>query len=442
VAGKATCNEQAARPDTIQLARPQPQPRTDMNLIQRVQDILLKPKETWPQIAQETASTASIYNPYVLALAAIPAVAGFIGMSLLGMGGFGFSMRVPVASGLVNMVAGYAMTLAIVWVMAWVVNSLAPTFGGSRDAVAALKVVAYASTAAFVGGVANLVPMLGILALLAAIYSIYLLYLGLPALMKCPPGKAGAYTAVVVVCGIVITVVLGSIWARMMPGPGMHMGGGAMGGAEIAIKTPQGEVKVDGNRLEDMARKMEEAGKRMEAAQKSGDSAAAGKAMGDIVGAMAGAAGGSLPVSAQELKALLPEKVGALPRTSYEAEGGQAMGFSASTAKGKYSAGDQQLELSIMDMGGMAGLAALAGWANVTVDRDSDGKIEKVYKQGERTVREEYQKDGSRTEMTVILKNGVMVEAHGDKVDRAMVQKAIESLDLAKLETLKRPTKP
>lgn len=413
-----------------------------MNLIQRVQDILLKPKETWPQIAQETASTASIYNPYVLALAAIPAVAGFIGMSLLGMGGFGFSMRVPVASGLVNMVAGYAMTLAMVWVMAWVVNSLAPTFGGSRDAVAALKVVAYASTAAFVGGVANLVPMLGILALLAAIYSIYLLYLGLPVLMKCPPGKAGAYTAVVVVCGIVIAVVLGSIWARMMPGPGMHMGGGAMGGAEIAIKTPQGEVKVDGNRLEDMARKMEEAGKRMEAAQKSGDSAAAGKAMGDIVGAMAGAAGGSLPVSAQELKALLPEKVGALPRTSYEAEGGQAMGFSASTAKGKYSAGDQHLELSIMDMGGMAGLAALAGWANVTVDRDSDGKIEKVYKQGERTVREEYQKDGSRTEMTVILKNGVMVEAHGDKVDRAMVQKAIESLDLAKLETLKRPTKP
>ena len=46
-----------------------------MSLIQRVQDILLKPKETWPIIAGEGGDTASIYSGYVIYLAAIPAVA-------------------------------------------------------------------------------------------------------------------------------------------------------------------------------------------------------------------------------------------------------------------------------------------------------------------------------------------------------------------------------
>ena len=54
-----------------------------MNLIQRVQDILLKPKQTWPVIAQESADTASIYTGYVVILAAIPAIAGFIGLLVL-----------------------------------------------------------------------------------------------------------------------------------------------------------------------------------------------------------------------------------------------------------------------------------------------------------------------------------------------------------------------
>ena len=49
---------------------------------------------------------------------------------------------------------------------------------------------------------------------------------------------------------------------------------------------------------------MEEAAQRMEAAQKSGDSAAAGKAMGEMMGAIPAA---RTPIAAQDLKALLPE---------------------------------------------------------------------------------------------------------------------------------------
>lgn len=416
-----------------------------MALIQRVQDILLKPKDTWPTIAQEPASVGSIYNGYVIYLAAIPAIATFIGLSLVGVGGFGMGLRLPIVTGLVNMVVGFVLSLVMVFVLALIVDALAPTFGGTKNQIAALKVVAYGSTAGFVGGIFSLLPALSILGLLAALYSIYLIYTGLPVLMRCPPGKAGAYTAVVIVCGIVLGILIGVISSLFMPSRGFGgmggmggMGGGGPGGADGTISTPGGEVKIDTGKLEAMAKKMEEAGKRMEEAQNSGDSAAAGKAMGDIMSAMGGAA---VPIAPHELKALLPDAIGDLKRESFEAQGSQAMGIAGSSAKGSYVSGDRRVRLSITDAGGLAGLAALAGWANTTVDRETDTEVEKVYKQGNRTVHEEYRKDGSRGEVTVILANGVIVEAEGDKVDLAGLRKIVEGVNLATLESMQRPAK-
>lgn len=412
-----------------------------MNLIQRVQDILLKPKDTWPVIAQESTDTGSIYGGYLIYLAAIPAIAGFIGLSVVGIGGFGINMRIPVMSGLVNMVVSFVLSLVMVFVLSLIVDALAPTFGGTKSGISALKLVAYGSTAGFLGGIFSLLPALSILGLLAALYSIYLIYTGVPVMMKCPPEKALAYTAVVIVCGIVAMVVLAVVSSAVLPSHGMHMGG-MMGdrGGDMTIKTPGGEVKIDSSKMEDMAKKMEEAGKRMEAAQKSGDGAAVGKAMSEMMGAMTGVAG--TPIPAQELKALLPESLGDLKRESYEAQGGEAMGVAGSSAKASYGAGDKKVQLSVTDMGGLAGLAALAGWANMTVDRETNDQIEKVYKQGARTVREESRKDGSRSEMTVILGNGVLVEAKGSGVDPAVLKKVIEGVDLGKIESMKRATKP
>jgi hypothetical protein len=190
-----------------------------MSLLERIQAILLRPKETWPVIAAEPADTATIYSNYLVFLAAIPAIAGFIGPTLVGVGGFGMSVRMPIVTGLIQLIVGYVLALVIIFVMALIVDALAPTFGGSRSPINALKVVAYASTAGFVGGIFNLLPALSILGLLCALYSIYLLYTGLPVLMRCPPDKAAAYTAVVVICGIVAMVVLGAIVSMFSPSP-------------------------------------------------------------------------------------------------------------------------------------------------------------------------------------------------------------------------------
>ena len=410
-----------------------------MNLVQRVKDILLAPKTTWPQIAQEPADVKSLYANYIVFLAAIPAIATFIGLSVFGIGAFGVSYRVPVMSGLVNMVVGYVLSLGIVFVLALVVDALAPTFGGVRNPINALKLVAYGATASFVGGIFGLLPSLSILTLLFAIYTVYLIYTGLPVVMKCPPEKAVGYTATIMLCGIVAGVVIAVVSAAVMPSRGMGMAGLGGEGGDLTISTPGGKVSIDTSQMEQMARKMEEAGKRMEAAQQSGDSAAAGKAMGEVLGALAG--GGGTPMATQDLKAMLPATLLGLPRQSYEARSGQAMGIGGSGARASYGAGAEKVELAITDMGGIGAFAMVAGFASVSGESESDGKVEKTYRQGARTVHEEYRKDGSHADVTVFLGNGIMVSAVGQRVDTAALKRALDEAGLDRIESVKRAGK-
>ena len=151
-------------------------------LIERVKNILVKPKAEWPVIAAEPATVADLYKNYIVILAAIPAVFGFIKSSLIGisMPMIG-TFRVPIGTGLVQAVIQYALALGLTYVMALIIDALAPTFGGQKNQVQALKTAAYSYTASWVASVAQIVPWVGFLAVIAGgIYGIYLMYLGLP----------------------------------------------------------------------------------------------------------------------------------------------------------------------------------------------------------------------------------------------------------------------
>jgi hypothetical protein len=110
-------------------------------------------------------------------------------------------------------------------------------------------------------------------------------------------------------------------------------------------------------------------------------------------------------------------------------------------AKASYAGGDQRAQLTITDVGGLAGFASMAAWANVTVDKETPDGIEKVYKDGGRTIHEESRKDGSHAEYTVILKNGVIVETSGDHVDGATLKSMASGVDLDAIEAMKRHAK-
>lgn len=395
----------------------------------RVQNILLKPGTTWPEIEAEPATLSSIYRNYLLLLAAIPALAGFIGLSLIGVGVFGVNVRVPLVSGLVNMVVGYVLSLVMVWVLALVVDGLAPTFGGTRNPLNAFKLVAFGSTAGFVGGIFTLLPALSMLGLLAALYSIYLLYTGLPVLMKSPRERATAYTAVVVVCGIVAGALLAVVSSLLTPGPLGGLGAAGADAGNVTFKLPGSDISLDTRKMDEMARKLEKA-------QASGDPSAVAQAATEALGAVVGS--GGKPFSAEELKALLPEKLDGLKRESLETQAGAAVGMAGTFVSARYVGDGKSLEVAVNDYGGGAAIMAAAAWANVTRDRETAGEVEKIYKKGGRTFSENYRKDGSSAEAMVLLENGVTVESRGEGLAIGPVRASLESLPLDRIAQLKR----
>jgi hypothetical protein len=184
------------------------------SLVNRAKSILMQPKSEWPVIDAEPSSTGSIYMGYVLPLAAIPAICGAVWIARYAPG---FAVKYAVWR--------YVSALISPFVLALIIDALAPTFGGQKSQLQALKVAAYSSTAVWVAGLFMLIPGLGLLSILG-LYSLYLLYLGLPVLMKAPADKALGYTVATIVAAIVIFVVLGALGNAM----GLGAGYGALSG--------------------------------------------------------------------------------------------------------------------------------------------------------------------------------------------------------------------
>lgn len=184
-----------------------------MNLVTRVQGLILKPKEEWEKIKGEPATVADLFKSYLVPVAAIPAVAQFLGFWLVGVslpvrGTFRMSLGVSLGRAVVS----YILSLASVFILALIINALAPTFSSRPDQLQSLKLAAYSLAPYYVAGIFYLVPVLSFLVVLAGIYSLYVLYLGFKAgLMETPPEKIMGYFVVTLVVGIVLMLVVGLV---------------------------------------------------------------------------------------------------------------------------------------------------------------------------------------------------------------------------------------
>jgi hypothetical protein len=190
----------------------------DLNkIIQRARAVLVTPRTEWPVIAAEPTTVQDLYREYIMILAAIPPVAQFVKVCILGYAWHGFRVyRLGLGPGLTAAIVQYVASLAAVYLLAIIVEALAANFGGQPNRLQALKLVGYSYTASWIAGAALILPGLaGLIGLAGAIYSIYLLYLGLPGTMKVVPERAVGYTAVIVIGGLVlgwiIAVITGDI---------------------------------------------------------------------------------------------------------------------------------------------------------------------------------------------------------------------------------------
>ena len=188
-----------------------------MNVVERAKKLILEPQQEWQAISVEEHNVQELFTGYVMILAAIPAVASFIGLSIVGIGPFGSTYRVPLGAGVAHLMAIYLLSLGAVYLLALVFEALAPKFDGKRDFGQALKVAAFFPTPAWLAGVFNIIPALWIIGFFLSLYSLYLLFLGLPKLMTIPETKAIPFVVVVFMALIIICVVIYIVVGLTLP---------------------------------------------------------------------------------------------------------------------------------------------------------------------------------------------------------------------------------
>ncbi len=147
---------------------------------QRARALLLKPKETWPVIADETWSVTALATGYLLIIATAPVLLNGV---MAAFRGVGIGQMIPLLIAYIarNVVA----TLAVGLASAWIAKQLEIEI--TRDV--GLKLVAFSATALFaarlIGAVLSGLPM----DLIGYAGFIYLALAGIPLLTTAPAGK-------------------------------------------------------------------------------------------------------------------------------------------------------------------------------------------------------------------------------------------------------------
>ncbi len=182
-----------------------------MKFIERAKNIIFKPSQTWAEIKNEQISVEELYLSYAVILAAIPAVAQFIGSTVIGYSFMGTTFRLGVATALKYSILSYIFSLIGIYIIAMIANALAPSFRSEQNFNNALKAVIFSMTPTWIAGVLYIIPPLSVLVIIGGFYGIYLFYIGLPLLMNTPKEKALVYVILVIIITIVVYLLIGAI---------------------------------------------------------------------------------------------------------------------------------------------------------------------------------------------------------------------------------------
>ncbi|MDB5693873.1 MAG: sodium:phosphate symporter [Alphaproteobacteria bacterium] len=387
---------------TVDTQQIEPPTAGKSGLVDRVKRILLEPKAEWARIDVEQTSVGAIFRNWVLILAAIPALADLVGSLAFGHSFFGITYRPSPMQAVASAIVRYVLSVAGIFLLALLIDALAPQFGGTRSRLQAVKVAAYSATAAWIAGIFGLIPSLAVLGIVG-LYSLYLLYLGLPRLMKVAEDKAAAYTAVTVIAALVLALVVGLVVA-----PVTLM---IAGGAGPVATTPAGTVTVPGAGTLDLG-KLQEVSTQVQ----SGKPQAA--------------------LAPASLQALLPASLGAYKRTELSSAGANAGGLGGSEAEARYENGDSHIRLQVTDMAVAGAIAALGSALNVESSSQTANGYEKSGNVDGRMTTEKWNNASHDGSYGVVVASRFMVEAEGKVASVDALKQAVNAVGIDRLEAL------
>jgi len=190
--------------------------------------MITNPKVEWTVVAAEQPNVNQIIMQYVLPLTLLGAVAAFIGYGLIGFSMLGIHVG-GISWGVYYALNKLILGILSVFITAWVVDLLAPSFASEKDFGRSVQLVAYGATPGLIAALFAILPFIAaIVAIAGGLYCIYLWYLGLGPIKKTPEDKKVVYLIVTFLALIVVYTLIGMILSRLLL-PVFGIGYGAYG---------------------------------------------------------------------------------------------------------------------------------------------------------------------------------------------------------------------
>lgn len=185
-------------------------------VLNHVWGLFFHPKQEWKSIKGERCSIGKCYCSHVLILAAIPAIAGYIGTTQVGWSFGGFEVhKLTTQSALQIAIVTYLTMLVAVFSLGKAIHWMGQTYGSKQTLPQAIALAAYTATPLWLMGFFFLYPVLWVnmlIGLPALAYTVYLLYTGVPVMMSVSQERGFLFASAVLAVGLVMLVaVLGAM---------------------------------------------------------------------------------------------------------------------------------------------------------------------------------------------------------------------------------------
>ena len=109
------------------------------------------------------------------------------------------------------------------------------------------------------------------------------------------------------------------------------------------------------------------------------------------------------------------------------------MGINTAIVKAVYKDGDKEIEVNIVDAGGMSfALSGLAGWATLEVDRETEEEIERTFSKNGNKYFEKYNFKSKHGETSMIADDRFICNLTFKNMKRGDMDRAVNQLKLEK----------
>jgi hypothetical protein len=187
-----------------------------MKFVGRVKKILFSPKTEWQVIAGQHEEPGKVLKDYIIPLLLTGALAAFIGYGFIG-DTFLENRVVGIGYGIANAINRVIVGIITLYVNAFVINELAPSFNSTKDFSKSFQLVAYGATPVLVALLFSIIPAIeNLTRVIGVVYSVYLWWLALPYLKNTPPDRTMLYLLIIFAGLVVAYAILGALYAAIM----------------------------------------------------------------------------------------------------------------------------------------------------------------------------------------------------------------------------------